>query len=949
MPTAPPTGPRLAAALAAAVLLPALAGAPTATASAPPAAGAPLPATAGVVAADVRQPAVREVPLRGLDAAVLAAAPEPGGHAEGTLTAQSAGSRTARLRPAVAAKVSVADPAALVAVAADAAFPQGSEIQVRVREKKGGWSRWIDLHVDPEHGPDPGTAEAGSARVGSDPLMTRDATAVQVRIDTPTGRVPAGTGLTLVHAPAAPSDARVGRMAQMATVGQPPIVTRAQWGADESWRRRAPIYTDSIRAGFIHHTASTSSYSAAQAAAQVRAIYAYHTKSLKHSDIDYNFVVDRFGRLYEGRAGGIDQPVLGGHTAGFNEHTFAVVALGNFDTFAPPDPDMAGIRDSIARLFAWKLGLSGVNPAATVQLVSAGYIKATRYPRGSVATISATSSHQTVNFTKCPGQHLQAQLPAIRELGAQYSDVVITAPSPTGSTVLAGATEPVTLTASANRAVTWTADILSPCSDAPVRTLAGSTAGPGPIALAWDLRDAAGAPVLPATYTVRVSGTAADGTPVATVTADLTIAPAPGGTWGPCANASRVVGETTAATSVLWGRIGAPAARTAVLTGPADAGPVALAAGLAAAPLARSLEAPLLVTGRDALAPEVAADLTARAATEVLVVGGPDVVSDATAGAVAALGIPVTRLAGATAAGTAAAVAARMAPGTPAVLVSPGGSPAHAVAGAALAAARRVPLLLADDAAIPAETAAALAGRPALTVAAGPGLADPTVAALGLPWDRLAGPDAPSASAAIAAAFPGAPESAMVLPETAGGWASAAVAAAAGAPVLLTTSPVLAPAVVDFLRARPTMRATTTPVGSGWLPDEVLGATSRVLLGLPWAPPGVEVGTSIPTATATRKVGSANAGPEPVRKGRKVTVVAKVTARFTDGAWRSVPDGVGFVAQFKASGTSKYRTVATGTTQAGKASTTATATRSGRWRIVVGSKASASDYVRVKK
>jgi hypothetical protein len=189
----------------------------------------------------------------------------------------------------------------------------------------------------------------------------------------------------------------------------------------------------------------------------------------------------------------------------------------------------------------------------------------------------------------------------------------------------------------------------------------------------------------------------------------------------------------------------------------------------------------------------------------------------------------------------------------------------------------------------------------------------------------------------------------MVLPETSGAWASAAVAAAAGAPILLTTSPVLAPAVADFLRARPAMRATTTTVGSGWLADEVLGATSRVLLGLPWAPPGVEVGGSAPTATATRKVRSANAGPEPVRKGRTVTVVARVTARYSDGAWRGIPDGVGFAVQFKASGTSKYRTVATGTTQAGKASAKAKATRSGRWRIVVGSKASSSDYVRVKR
>jgi len=219
---------------------------------------------------------------------------------------------------------------------------------------------------------------------------------------------------------------RSGTVSQSATAGQPTIVTRAQWGANESWRSRAPYYTSDIRVGFIHHTASTSNYSAGQAAAQIRAIYAYHTRSLGHSDIDYNFVVDRFGRLYEGRYGGMDKAVLGGHTAGFNESSFAVVALGNFQSFKPGASDLAAMKDSIARLFAWKLGLSGVNPAATVKLVSAGYIRATKYAKGKTATISATSSHQTVNYTSCPGKNLQSQLASIRALAASSNVALLT-------------------------------------------------------------------------------------------------------------------------------------------------------------------------------------------------------------------------------------------------------------------------------------------------------------------------------------------------------------------------------------------------------------------------------------------------------------------------------------------------------------------------------------------
>jgi hypothetical protein len=162
---------------------------------------------------------------------------------------------------------------------------------------------------------------------------------------------------------------------------------------------------------------------------------------------------------------------------------------------------------------------------------------------------------------------------------------------------------------------------------------------------------------------------------------------------------------------------------------------------------------------------------------------------------------------------------------------------------------------------------------------------------------------------------------------------------------------VLSAELAAFITARPSLRATTTTVPASLLSDQVLGATSRVLLGLPWAPPGVTgrppaVG---PTATGTVKVGKANASPEPVRKGRTVKVTSKVTARFTDKKYRSVPAGVAFTVQFKARGAKKYKAIASGLTTAGRATATVQATKSGRYRIVVGSKKSGSDYLRVKK
>ena len=210
------------------------------------------------------------------------------------------------------------------------------------------------------------------------------------------------------------------------------------------------------------------------------------------------------------------------------------------------------------------------------------------------------------------------------------------------------------------------------------------------------------------------------------------------------------------------------------------------------------------------------------------------------------------------------------------------------------------------------------------------------------------GADAVPASLAIAAAVPGSPQSVMVLPENPASWGAAPIAAATGAPLLITSSPSLSPEVATFLQARPALRATTTPVSSAWLDDLVLGATSRILLGLPWAPPGVALDDAA-TPTGKYRIARANATPEPVRKGRPVTVRAKVRVKYSDRRYRAAPDATKFRVQFKPRGAKKYSTIATGVTSSGRASAKVPATRSGRFRIVVGSKRSGSDYVRVRR
>ena len=195
----------------------------------------------------------------------------------------------------------------------------------------------------------------------------------------------------------------------------PTIITRKQWGADESLRG-STTYNTTVKAITIHHTASSNDYTAATAAAQVRGIYAYDTKGLGWSDIAYNFLVDKFGRVYEGRAGSITKAVRGAHAMGFNTNTMGISALGNYETTAAP----AVMVDAMAKVAGWKLSQYGVDPTATTKLTSAGGTGA-KFGAGVVATLPTIFPHMSTSYTLCPGKYLAPQLGTIRSKAALYA------------------------------------------------------------------------------------------------------------------------------------------------------------------------------------------------------------------------------------------------------------------------------------------------------------------------------------------------------------------------------------------------------------------------------------------------------------------------------------------------------------------------------------------------
>ena len=148
-----------------------------------------------------------------------------------------------------------------------------------------------------------------------------------------------------------------------ATAAEPPLVTRAAWGADESLRKADPVIAP-VKMAFIHHTAGGNTYSQADAPALVRAIYTYHVKSLGWNDIGYNFLVDRFGGIYVGRYGGPRQGVVGAQVYGFNTGSTGISVMGTYTSEMPPPAAMSALQ----RLLAWKLDLHGLNPLGTATM-----------------------------------------------------------------------------------------------------------------------------------------------------------------------------------------------------------------------------------------------------------------------------------------------------------------------------------------------------------------------------------------------------------------------------------------------------------------------------------------------------------------------------------------------------------------------------------------------------
>ncbi len=414
-------------------------------------------------------------------------------------------------------------------------LPAGARVQVRVHTD-GAWTGWTDLEPG-DAAPDDGSPDARRARAlgratTAEPVYVGTADGVQTRVVG--AGAPGHLKVVLVDGGHSDADAAPGAGTPAATAyaeaGRPTIYTRAQWGADESLRRSAcpegPEYGSTVKVGFVHHTDTANGYSASDVPSIIRSIYAYHVNANGWCDVGYNFLVDRFGRIWEGRYGGIDRPVIGAHTGGFNTDSFGVSVIGSYGSA----PASGAAISALQRLFAWKLGLHHRDPTGSGTLSAGSFSQshcvvggrtAAPCPRGTTVTFRTISGHRDADYTSCPGDALYAQLATIRSGARSLIGTGLVDPSVSPQRVAYGDGRSVTVHSDVLSPVSWRLTIHDHTTGAFVRSYAGTASTAFDVS--WDAHTGLGTLALPGTYDLRLeawngSGTATPYDAVVTVT-----------------------------------------------------------------------------------------------------------------------------------------------------------------------------------------------------------------------------------------------------------------------------------------------------------------------------------------------------------------------------------------------------------------------------------------------
>ncbi|MFC9893129.1 N-acetylmuramoyl-L-alanine amidase [Nocardia sp. NPDC127579] len=316
----------------------------------------------------------------------------------------------------------------------------GTKAMVRAKQPDGSWGPWFETEPVDTYRNDRG---APSRTRGTEPIYVGSTNAVQILVTrkdapTPTPEVAAPTTpgpdgslrfptseevfgadvlseltAVLIDPGQGAADGTLTDIAAALPGGGPTVISRAGWGADESIRCEDPTYDDFLGGVTVHHTAGRNDYDKSESAGIVRSIYAYHAKTLGWCDIGYNALVDKYGQIFEGRAGGLDQPVQGAHAGGFNENTSGVALMGNHVS----EPPTEAAIDAVGRFVGWRAKIAGLNPKGSTVMESEG-TEFTPIPQGETIDLPIVFAHRDVGNTTCPGDAAYELMDRIREIAA---------------------------------------------------------------------------------------------------------------------------------------------------------------------------------------------------------------------------------------------------------------------------------------------------------------------------------------------------------------------------------------------------------------------------------------------------------------------------------------------------------------------------------------------------
>ena len=323
-------------------------------------------------------------------------------------------------------------------------------IAVRISEDGEVWSTWTPVPTQPDGGPEPGSGErrrAAQSNSVSSPVWAGESRFLQYR----TAQSAPGMRIQLINTealakPAASSgfidepgdpieDPDVDRpRADEQAAGEeeaPPrrprnedeepvkvkgkiakqVIARKKWDRGNDCKPRRKSREGDFEGAIVHHTVNANDYSRNESADMVLGICRFHRNGNGWDDIGYNFVVDKYGQIFEGRAGGLSRSNIGAHAVGFNEQTAGVANLGTFEKDEQSKDALkteAALIEELGRIHDFK-------PDDKVKLVSGGG-SGNRYPKGKKVKLNTISGHKDAGQTDCPGSKLYGQLKKLRKL-----------------------------------------------------------------------------------------------------------------------------------------------------------------------------------------------------------------------------------------------------------------------------------------------------------------------------------------------------------------------------------------------------------------------------------------------------------------------------------------------------------------------------------------------------